>query len=142
MLKPLSKSLFIYVLITGFFFFGVCMTQASGTTELEGTWKDPHQGWVFEFSGNKIKITGPSPQMNIEGTFTSDSDADPKKIDIKIEKAGAPQYQGRTSLGIYKIEDILLTLALSEPGNNTRPQEFSTSSGAMVIRVTKMEQPD
>jgi uncharacterized protein (TIGR03067 family) len=137
--KPLSKSILFYVLILGFFFFGVCLSQASDTTELEGTWKDLHQGWAFEFSGNKVKITAPSPQMCMEGTFTSDPEADPKKIDIKIEKAGAPQYQGHTSLGIYKIDDVLLTLALAEPGNNNRPQEFSSASGAMVIRVTKIE---
>jgi len=139
MSRLLSKSVFFYVLIIGFLFFGVCLSQASDTTELEGDWKDLHQGWSFEFSGNKVKITAPSPQMCMEGTFTSDPEADPKKIDIKIEKAGAPQYQGHTSLGIYKIEDTLLTLALAEPGNNNRPQEFSTSSGAMVIRVIKKE---
>jgi len=137
--KSLSKYVFFYVLITGFFFFSVCLSQASDTSELEGTWKDSHQGWAFEFSGNKVKITAPSPQMCMEGTFTSSPGADPKEIDIKIKKAGAPQYQGHTSLGIYKIEDMLLTLALAEPGNNTRPQEFSSSGGAMVIRVTKVE---
>jgi len=77
--------------------------------------------------------------MCIEGTFTLDPSADPKEIDIKIKKSGSPQFQGRTSFGIYKIEDIVLTIALSEPGSNDRPQEFSTAGGAMVIRVTKTE---
>lgn len=137
--KPLSKSVFFYALIIGFFLFGVGLSPASVTSELEGTWKDPHQGWSFEFSGNNVKITAPSPQMCMEGTFTIDQKADPKKIDIKVEKAGVPKYQGLTSLGIYKIDNILLTLAFAEPGNTTRPQEFSPSGGAMVIRLTKME---
>lgn len=139
MSKSLSKTTFFSVLTIGLFIFGVCLVQGSDTTELEGIWKDPHQGWSFEFKGNNIKITAPSPQMSMEGTFTSDPSADPKEINIKISKSGSPQYQGRTALGIYKIEDILLTLALSEPGSNDRPQAFSTAGGAMVFRVSKIE---
>jgi uncharacterized protein (TIGR03067 family) len=139
MSKLSIKTLFCCVLFIGFFFFGVCLNQASITSELEGTWKDTHQGWSFEFSGNDIKITAPSPQMCIEGTFTLDPSADPKEIDIKINKAGSPQFQGLTSLGIYKIEDIVLTLVLAEPGNNTRPQTFSSGGGAMVFVLTKTE---
>jgi uncharacterized protein (TIGR03067 family) len=135
----LSKSVFFYVLIIGFFFFGLCLIQASDTSELEGTWKDLHQGWSLEFNGNQIKIKSPNPQLCMEGTFTSDPAADPKEIDIKIKKSAGPQYQGLTSLGIYKIDNIMLTLALGEPGNKTRPQTFSTSSGAMVIAVTKLK---
>ena len=139
MSKSLSKTTFFSVLTIGLFIFGVCLVQGSDTSELEGIWKDPHQGWSFEFKGNNIKITAPSPQMSMEGTFTSDPSADPKEINIKISKSGSPQYQGRTALGIYKIEDILLTLALSEPGSNDRPQAFSTAGGAMVFRVSKIE---
>ena len=139
MSKPSNKTIFFGVLIIGLFIFVVCLGQASDTNELEGIWKDPHQGWSFEFNGNNVKITAPSPGMSMEGTFTSDPSADPKKIDIKISKSGSPQYQGRTSLGIYKIEDIILTLALSEPGSNDRPQAFSTSGGAMVFRVSKIK---
>ena len=139
MSKQSFKTLFFCVLIIGIFSFGMSIGQAAETTELEGIWKDEHQGWSFEFNGNNIKITAPSPQMCIEGKFTSNPSADPKEMDIKISKAGTPQYQGRNSLGIYKIEDIVLTIVLTEPGSSDRPQAFSTEGGAMVFVLTKTE---
>ncbi len=138
MSKYLSKSVFFYFITICFFFFSVCLIQASDNSELEGTWKDLHQGWSLEFNGNQIKIKSPNPQLCMEGTFTSDPEVDQKEIDIKIKKSAGPQYQGLTSLGIYKIDNIMLTLALGEPGKSTRPKTFSTSSGAIVIMVTKL----
>lgn len=139
-MKLLFKILPVHALIIGIVFFCVCLGQASDKSELEGTWKDLHQGWSFVFSGNQVTVKSPNPQMWIEGTFNSDAAADPKEFDIAIEKSGIPAYQGLTSLGIYKIEGILLTLALGEPGKKSRPESFSTSTGAMVFSLTREQQ--
>lgn len=136
-MKFLSKTLLVSVLVIGLVFFYVCLCQASDKSELEGTWKDLNQGWSFVFSGNQVTIKSPNPQMWIEGTFNSNPAADPKEIDLAIEKSGIPAYQGLTSLGIYKIEGTSLTLALGEPGKNTRPESFGSGTGAMVFSLTR-----
>ena len=140
-MKLLFKTLPVHAVIIGIVFFCVCLGQASDKSELEGTWKDLNQGWSFVFSGNQVSVKSPNPQMWIEGTFKSDPAADPKEIDLAIEKSGIPAYQGLTSLGIYKIEGTSLTLALGEPGKNTRPESFGSGTGAMVFSLT-LEQQD
>jgi uncharacterized protein (TIGR03067 family) len=140
LMKFLSKTLPVSVLVIGIVFFCFCLGQASDKSELEGTWKDLHQGWSFVFSDNQVTMKSPNPQMWIEGTFKSDPSADPKEIDLAIEKSGIPAYQGLTSLGIYKIEGSLLTLALGEPGKNTRPESFGSGTGAMIFSLTREQQ--
>jgi uncharacterized protein (TIGR03067 family) len=136
-MKLSSKTLPVSVLVIGLVFFCISLGQASDKSELEGTWKDLNQGWSFAFSGNQVTIKSPNPQMWIEGTFSLDPAADPKEIDLAIEKSGIPAYQGLTSLGIYKIEGSSLTLALGEPGKKSRPDSFGSGTGAMVFSLTR-----
>lgn len=141
-MKTLSCLFLVSVIASGALIFSGWNNSnlgVAGTTELEGKWvgKEHYEGWTFDFSDNYLKGTSPNPQMWYEGKFNLNPNVDPKEIDFLIEKSGIPQYTGLTSLGIYKIEEETLTLALSEPGKNKRPSSFSEPGGAMVFILTR-----
>ena len=136
-MKTFLRSLPFFLFILGLIILCASLTRAAEKSELEGSWTNQHQGWTFVLEGDKISIKSPNPQLWVEGTFTSDPEADPKEIDVSIEKSGMPQYVGLTSLGLYKIENDVLTFALGEPGKQQRPDEFSSDSGAMIIVLSK-----
>ena len=107
-------------------------------TELEGEWISAVTGldMTVAFSGDHFSVTAPTPNYWYKGTFKLDTDADPKKIDLAIKEAGIPQYIGRTSLGIYKIEEDILTMTINQPGAPNYPSSFK-SSGAVVFELKK-----
>lgn len=114
-------------------------TVGSEETDLEGKWVGIPQigNWVCEFSGAQFSITSPDPNMWYKGTFAIKTDKDPKQIDLLLKEMPIPQYVGKTSLGIYKIEGNNLTLALNEPGNPNRPESFAGTGGTQVFILTK-----
>jgi len=115
-------------------------TWGAGETELEGEWIStvPGQDMVFTFSEKKFSIKSPSVQNYwYQGTFTLNTKTDPKRVDLAIKEGGIPQYINRTSLGIYKIENSALTLALKQPGAPDYPPSFETTSGAIVFKLKK-----
>ena len=46
-------------------------------------------------------------------------------MDIIITDCVSPNYIGTTALGIYKIEENILTFAANEPGSTIRPTNFT-----------------
>lgn len=67
-----------------------------------------------------------------EGRYHADSSALPKKIDL-----GEPgdQDSGTTALGIYKIENEMLTISMGAD----RPQKFSESAMARLVLKRKKD---
>ncbi|MBN1273569.1 MAG: TIGR03067 domain-containing protein [Candidatus Aminicenantes bacterium] len=110
-------------------------------SEIEGEWKgaQPGQDVTFIFEGDTVKMNSPVPNYNYSGTFTLDTGADPKRIDLDIKESGIPAYKGRTFKGIYKIEGDILTLALNQPGVSLYPSSFEVMSGAMVFVLKKQD---
>jgi uncharacterized protein (TIGR03067 family) len=96
---------------------------------------------TFTFSGDNFSITSTNTDFWYKGTMELKTNKTPKQIDIKIKESGSgiSQYTGKTSLGIYKIDEDKLTLALNEPGSPKRPSSFKETSGAMVFELTKKE---
>ncbi len=133
--------LFSVALISaGVLFFGLLTQNSWGSdkTELEGEWVSTVSGqdMVFGFSGDKFSIKSPNvPNYWYTGTFSLKPKADPKKIDLAIKQGGIPQYVGKASLGIYKIENGVLILALNQPGGPAYPSSFQNTGGAIVFKL-------
>lgn len=109
-------------------------------TELEGEWIStiPGQNMKISFSGENFSIKSPGvPNYWYTGTFILKTIADPKKIDLAIKEGGIPQYVDKTSLGILKIEDRILILALNQPGAPDYPSSFKNTGGAIVFKLKK-----
>ena len=142
-MKKFALIFFVTITAGAIFAFGCLNSSNTGisdaATELEGKWSNEIQGMTFTFSGDNFSITSTNPGYWYKGTIELKTNKTPKQIDIKIKESGIPQYTGKTSLGIYKIEEDKLTLALNEPGSPKRPPSFKETSGAMVFELTKQE---
>jgi uncharacterized protein (TIGR03067 family) len=107
--------------------------------ELEGTW----QAVAYALDGNKasaedmakiklsIDTSGLATALRegqpfIAATTTLDPTTSPMNIDFTYSLGN---LKGQTALGIYKIEDDLLTMSRSAPGQD-RPAEFDSKPGS------------
>jgi len=73
---------------------------------------------------------------NIVGTHKLDPTKTPKAIDA-MDTEGP--YKGKTTLGIYKVENGQFTVCFAPPGKD-RPTEFTTKSGTgELLHVWKMK---
>ncbi len=142
-MKKFALIFFVTIIAGAIFAFGCLNSSNTGTlgaaTELEGKWSNDIQGMTFTFSGDNFSITSPNPSYWYKGTMELKTNKTPKQIDIKIKESAIPQYTGKTSLGIYKINGDKLILTLNEPGSPKRPQFFEETGGAMVFELTKQK---
>ena len=108
--------------------------------ELDGTWVGTAGGeygeWTFKISAGKVEIKGPEYDF-YSGTVTLNTKTNPKQADFKISKCSMPEYEGKTSLGIYKLDGDKLTLVASEPGSMSRPYYLESGGGAMLFSLTR-----
>ncbi len=108
--------------------------------ELDGTWVGTAGGgygqWTFTISEGKVEVKGPDGEY-YGGTVKIDTTKNPKQADFKINKCSQPEYEGATSLSIYKLEGNKLTLAASEPGSMYRPYDLESGGEAMVFSLTR-----
>ena len=93
-------------------------------TELEGTWIGNDLTWVF--SGSAYSATYAVEWY--QGTFSINTQTNPKQLDLSVTNSLFPGYIDNTLLGIYKIEENILTFAVNELGtleNINRPTDFT-----------------
>jgi uncharacterized protein (TIGR03067 family) len=119
--------------------------QAVGRKELEGTW----QAVTYALDGKKateddlkkvqllFDAEGKTQALNDGKVFISsqtkiDLAAAPMKIDITFTDGSD---KGKTSLGIYKVEDGVLTICRAAPGQS-RPARFSSEAGSGLTLMT------
>ncbi|MFB0524311.1 MAG: TIGR03067 domain-containing protein [Phycisphaerae bacterium] len=130
--KKSTNVLFISSMLLLLFLLGGCAKKSPGPVDdlakLEGTWIGPEIGgsqgdWTFIFSGNHVSVNGPT-QESYTGTVQVNSKANPKRVDFIIEECSLRDNIGKTSLGIYELQEEKLALAASEPGASTRPASF------------------
>jgi uncharacterized protein (TIGR03067 family) len=105
------------------------VTSIPTQTSLEGTWKQTAPGATITMtiSGSVFSMTG---DYIASGTVTSINTAtSPAQIDIYIsQNATQPQYQGKTTLGVFVLNGTALQLAFGEPGSGIRGSIGSAGS--------------
>jgi uncharacterized protein (TIGR03067 family) len=115
----------------------------SAETAIQGTWKgrsttdNPEHQVTFAVSGQHFDFHDETETNNwYKGTFTLKKDTSPRQFIATITECPFPQYVGKTSKAIYKIEKGTLTLTAYEPGKEGVPEDFDAANAA-CIEVTK-----
>jgi len=117
--------------------------KARSATELDGTWDlqvsdAPAFALTVTFSGSAWECHwgAAESRATARGTLTLRRDVDPKQVDLLIAEHPDAQLVGKSTLGIYKVQDGELTLAANEAGAATRPISFQRE-GSMFVFVGK-----
>ncbi len=119
--------------------------------KMQGTWlgreaREPVAGppemVTMVVRGTECELKSSRPGLGLKATLALDPAANPKRAGFLIkESATDPNYVGRISLAIYRIdEDGTLTLAANKPGEATRPAKFEPGGEGKVF-VFKKWQP-
>ena len=115
-------------------------TSIPDLDKLQGTWVGKELSQEGEvkiiFSGNSIDFKGAHPQEWYKGNAVLNQELSPKQADFTISECAVPDYVGKVSKAIYRLEGSTLTLAGSEPGDETRPSSFDPSGGGRVFQLT------
>src|SRR4051812_39953499 len=111
----------------------------SDETAMQGTWKgrsvrdNPEHQITFVISGKSFDFHDETETNNwYKGTFTLKEDASPRQFIAKITDCPFPQYVGKTSMSIYKIENATLTITANEPGKQEIPGDFDSAESACI----------
>jgi uncharacterized protein (TIGR03067 family) len=123
---------------------------AAGRRELTGTW----QAVSYALDGKKASeedmkkvqlvfdAEGKTQALNdgkvfLASTTTIDPTANPATIDITFSGG---EGKGGTALGLYKVEDRVLTICRAAPGK-ARPTEFSSNPGGGLTLMSYKHKP-
>jgi uncharacterized protein (TIGR03067 family) len=106
---------------------GVALPEGSRDTT---KWTVKDDKYTFEISGSLE-----------EGTIKLDNGKKPAMIDLVISSG---TDEGKTQVGIYKIDGETVTFCLARPGVKERPTEFKSTAENQQILVTikKMKKDD
>jgi uncharacterized protein (TIGR03067 family) len=106
---------------------GLGNMKPAAETELEGAW----YGKTFNLTvnGNYFQLRNAANTQWFMGNLALDTGADPKTIDFNVTEASDTSLIGKTFPGIYKIENGVLLLKISQ--DNTRPVDFSIPNGML-----------
>lgn len=131
------KGMLVLSLLCLLFHLSGCSDSVNGTpAPTDPPWSPLSGKWVGTESGGTVKWTlncladtfslSDGSESNT-GTFTL-SNGSPLQIDLGVTVSSNPFYVGKTAFGIYKIEDMTLTLVFTDPGAGVRPSSFSAFS--------------
>lgn len=107
--------------------------EKSDMAILQGTWKGQEIGGntsgttFLIITGKKFEFRGADTNEWYKGTYTLKEDLKPHQLLGTIADCPSPEYNGKTSIVIYKIEDGTLTFTAREPGNTNAPESFDAT---------------
>jgi len=113
--------------------------EKSDAIVLQGTWSgqevggNPQGSPSITFDGTKLEFYGANPQEWYKATFILREDVTPKQLEAVVTECPAPQYVGKTTHAIYKIEDDKFTLTANEPGNPAVPASFDAPESRQIV---------
>ena len=114
--------------------------HGSDLTALQGTWSGQEKGRPGTSSmvlqGTNLDFHGANPNEWYKGTFSLQENKSPKLLIATITDCPAPQYVGKVSYSVYKIEGNTLTLSGNEPGSPETPASFD-APGSRTFVFTK-----
>ncbi len=105
--------------------------------ELEGNWVGyadgkPTADWTLTIQGDRYNLTREESGPWYSGQIKLNNNCVLKKIDFNITDTSVHAHRGKTSLGIYKIEDDTLTIVAGKPGRQMRPLSFNEFEKTIV----------
>ena len=109
---------------------GCSALHKSDSAILQGMWKGQEIGGPagglcsFIISGTVLEFRGADTKEWYKGTFTLREDTNPRQVVAVITECPFPQYMGKTTHAIYRVEGGTLTVAANEPGNPEVPADF------------------
>jgi len=113
-------------------------TSVTDLNKIQGTWVGKELGRDggarIVFSGNTVDFKGAHPQEWYKGIAVINTDVTPKQADFTISECAMPNYVGKIAKSIYKLEESTLTIAGSEPGDESRPTSFEPSEGIRIFQ--------
>ena len=118
-------------------FFTTIFSSCNRSTKLEGPWigcqiRKPLIDWTLTIQGNQFHLIREDFDMWYKGSLRLNSNCLLKKIDLKIHDTHERSQNGKTMLGVYKINSDILTIVLSSPGKPARPLSLDEPRDAVV----------
>ena len=117
---------------------GCSTLPRSNTAILQGAWQgrviqgNPEAACHFLIAGNHFEFRDADTNVWYKGSFTLREDTAPKQFIATVSESSLPQYVGKTSLAIYRIEQDTLTITGNEPGNPAVPASFDAKDAVRV----------
>lgn len=129
------------------FMLNMLLVACSTPAELEGTWLgyqigDPHLDWILTIQHNQFNMICEDLSMWYSGHFKLNNNCERNKVNLEIKNTAVAAYNGKTSFGIYKIEEDTLILVANEPGKDARPLSFDDETAEIVAFVFEKSKED
>jgi len=136
----IMKNTILFVLCGAAIFMTGCSTlKKSDLTAVQGTWKgrivqgEPAHECSIVISGTNYDFHDiTDPNVWYKGTFSLREDTTPRQYIAVVNECPFPQYVGKTSMAIYRLENGTLTIAGNEPGIATAPAAFDAPEAARM----------
>jgi RNA polymerase sigma factor (sigma-70 family) len=114
--------------------------HGSDLTAIQGTWTGHEKGRPGASSmvlqGTNLDFHGANPNEWYKGTFSLKETTNPKQLVATITDCPAPEYVGKVSYSLYKLDGNTLTVSGNEPGNPAMPTSFD-EPGSRTFVFTK-----
>ena len=138
------RTLLIISCATAVFVSGCATFQKSDMAKLQGSWEgqivqgNPQHSCSFVISGKNFEFHDET-DANVwyKGTFSLREDTSPRQYIAVISGCPSPEYVGKTSMAIYRVEGDTLTIAGNEPGNSAAPLTFDAAGAACMTLKRK-----
>ena len=122
---------------------GCSTLHKSDSATLQGTWQGHEIGVGTEepgtlvISGNHLEFRSGNGNEWYKGTYSLREDVNPKQLVISITDCCVPQYNGKTSYGLYRIENGSLSMTANEPGSLEAPSSFDAPDTRRFVFTKK-----
>lgn len=108
---------------------GCSTVQKSDSAVLQGSWRATEIGGKGEvcrivISGEIAEFHGADPNQWFKAAFRILPDTDPRQVIFVTTESSYPPDAGSTRYAIYRVEDGLIRLTATEPGNPNMPSAF------------------
>jgi uncharacterized protein (TIGR03067 family) len=106
---------------------------------LQGTWKGTEAGnekkgtCTLKIDGTALHFQGWNKNEWYKGTLRILPDRKPKQLHGTVKECPVPEFVGKTSLSIYRIEDGTLTLVGRRPGDPEAPTGFKDKKARRFV---------
>ena len=112
-----------------------------GPNHLTGTWIGyeigaPGEDWTISFMDNQATVSGTRCGEWFRGECDLTGAEQAGRIDILVEQASDRDVAGKIARGIYELRDGRLLLAMTSPGEESRPCSFESGESVRVLQLT------